>query len=76
MMDLPIYTLKSRVTHSYLQPYNLLMRITRGEVHMTAQSTGVTDIAFKGRQRYRISGSHKIMYAISTYSLASICNPR
>ena len=43
---------------------------------MTAQSTGATDIAFKGRQRYRILGHHEIMYTISTYSLASIYNPR
>ena len=35
---------------------------------MTAQSTGAADIAFKGQKRYRISGHHKIMYSISTYS--------
>jgi len=39
---------------------------------MTAQSTGATDIAFKGQKRYRIPEHHKIKYSISTYSLASI----
>jgi len=39
---------------------------------MTAQLTRATDIAFTGQQHYTISEHHKIMYRISTYSLASI----
>ena len=64
-MDLPIYTLKSRITLIFttLQFVNVSHR---REMHMKAQSTRATDIAFKGRQRYRISEHHDIMYSINT----------
>ena len=60
MMDLPI--------HIEIQNYTTLQFVNvnhRRGMHMAAQSTGATDIAFKGQQRYTISEHHKIMYGIS-----------
>ena len=39
---------------------------------MTAQSTGATDIAFKGQKRYRISEHHKIKYSINHKSIYNL----